>query len=457
MGSSRSRVVIMGAAGMDYHVFNAYFRDNEEYDVVGFTMAAEQNLGTVGSLRTYPPLLAGKLYPKGIPTYLESELPSLVKRLDVDEVVFAYSDTSYNYLMSAASAALAAGANFTLISPRFVQLKSKRPVVGVCAVRTGCGKSQTARRVYEILKSKGLRVVAVREPMPYGDLASQVWQRFASYEDLDKAGATVEEREEYEPYIDNGMVIYAGCDYAEILKHAEAEADVIVWDGGNNEIAFFQTDCLIVLTDPLRPGHENTYHPGEVNLRLADVVVINKEDSASALNIAAVRETVKAVNPTAVIVDADSPLTVADPAAIKGKRVLVIEDGPTTTHGGMGYGAGRVAAERFGAGEVIDPKPYVSGTLAREMSHYPHLDRVVPAMGYNREQLLDLEKAINAADCDLVLSGTPIDLARLVRANKPIVRVRYNLKERGKPDLDSLLSLLLEKKGLMAGHGAARP
>jgi predicted GTPase len=436
----------MGAAGMDYHVFNMCFRDNPEYEVVAFTMAAEQNLGTVGGLRTYPPSLAGELYPRGIPTFLEKDLTDLVQKLAVEEVVFAYSDVSHNYVMSLASAALVAGANFRLISPRFLQLQSHKPVVAVCAVRTGCGKSQTSRRVYEILKSKGLKVVAVREPMPYGDLEKQVWQRFASYEDLDKARVTIEEREEYEPYIENGMVIYAGCDYAEILKHAEAEADAIVWDGGNNEISFFKPDCLVVLVDPLRPGHETTYHPGEVNLRQADVVVINKEDSARPEDILRVRVNVKTANPGAVIIDADSPLEVADPAAIKGKRVLVIEDGPTVTHGGMAYGAGKIAAREFGAAEIIDPKPYASGLLARELVHFGHLQKVLPAMGYSDEQLKELEDAVNKADCDVVVSGTPIDLSRIIKANKPIIRVKYRLLERSKPDLDAVITDMLKRK-----------
>ncbi|MBI5836705.1 MAG: GTPase [Candidatus Eisenbacteria bacterium] len=456
MNNGRKRVLILGAAGMDYHVFNTHFRGDESSEVVGFTMAAEQNLGTVGSMRTYPPVLAGPLYPKGIPTHLENDLSDLIPKLGVDEVVFAYSDTSYGYLMSLAAKALAAGASYRIVAPRFVQLPATKPVFAVCAVRTGCGKSQTSRRVYEILKNRGLRVVAIREPMPYGDLAQQVWQRFASYEDLDRAKVTIEEREEYEPYIENGMVIYAGCDYAEILKHAEAEADVIVWDGGNNEIAFYQTDCLIVLTDPLRPGHETSYHPGEVNLRMADVVVINKEDSARAEDIASVRAAVKRANPRAVIVDADSPLTVDDPAAVKGKRVLVIEDGPTVTHGGMGYGAGYVAAKRHGAASLVDPRPFCRGALKLEMERNPQLVDVLPAMGYSAEQLKELEDAINAADCDLVLSGTPIDLARIIHPNKPIVRVRYRLQEKGRPNLEEILGAVLARKGVASAQAGGR-
>lgn len=442
------RTIIVGAAGMDYHVFNTYFRDNPAYRVVAFTMAAEQNLGTVGGLRTYPRSLAGRLYPKGIPTYLERDLAKLVRELKADEVVFAYSDVSHNYVMSLASSVLAAGADFRFIAADSVQLKSRRPVIAVCAVRTGCGKSQTSRRVYEIIKELGYKAVAVREPMPYGDLEKQVWQRFATYEDLDRNKTTIEEREEYEPYIDNGMVIYAGCDYAEILKHAEAEAEVIVWDGGNNEIAFFKPDCLIVITDPLRPGHEVTWHPGELNLRMADVVVINKEDSARKEDIATVRANTRRVNPKAVIIDADSPQDVADPSLIRGKRVLVVEDGPTVTHGGMSYGAGRLAAVRFGAKQIIDPRPCAVGALAREMRHFPHLVDVLPAMGYSKKQLKELEATINRADCDTVVSGTPIDLERIIKVNKPIVRVGYRLKEKSRPGLAAVIKRTLKAKGL---------
>ncbi len=443
----RKRVLIVGAVGMDYHVFNTVFRDNDQYEVVGFTMAAEQNLGTIAGGRPYPASLAGKLYPNGIPTFSEHDLGAKVRELKVDEVVFAYSDIKYQPLMNLAAEALAAGADWRLVAPRLTQLKSKRPVVAVCAVRTGCGKSQTSRRAYEVITGMGLKTVAVREPMPYGDLEKMVWQRFANYEDLDKAGSTIEEREEYEPYIENGMAIYAGVDYAEILKHAEEEADVIVFDGGNNEISFFKPDLLIVVTDPLRAGHGTAYHPGEVNLRMADVVVINKEDTATPEQIALVEATARAVNPDAVIVHAESPLEVAAPDAIKGKRVLVVEDGPTVTHGGMAFGAGRLAAERFGAAEIIDPKPYATGSLARELEHSSHLKDVLPAMGYSKDQLDELETAINKADCDAVVSGTPIDLSRLIKANKPIVRVKYSLKEKGTPDLEQIITDKLGKSG----------
>jgi len=447
---NRKRVIIVGAVGMDYHVFNTYFRDNPEYEVVAFTMAKEQNLGTTGGLRPYPASLCGKLYPQGIPTRYEHELPSLIKELRAEEVVFAYSDVSHVHLMNLASQVLVAGASWHLIAPRFLQIQSKKPVAAVCAVRTGCGKSQTSRRVYEILRSKGLKVAAVREPMPYGDLEKQVWQRFATYKDLDDQKATIEEREEYEPYIDNGMVIYAGCDYVEVLKHAEAEADVIVWDGGNNEIAFYKPDCLIVLVDPLRPGHELLYHPGEVNLRSADAVVINKEDTAKPEDIEKVRANVKQANPRAVIIDAYSPLSVADPDAVKGKRVLVVEDGPTVTHGGMGYGAGKIAAQQFGSEEMVNPRPFAVGSLAKTFDEFKHLQNVLPAMGYSKEQLKELEDAINQTDCDVVISGTPIDLTRIIKANKPIVRVSYRLQEKSKPDLEVLLTDMLKRKGLGA-------
>ena len=444
--ASKKRVLIIGAVGMDYHVFNTYFRDNAEYDVVGFTMAAEQNLGTTGGNRPYPASLAGKLYPKGIPTFLEHDLEKLIPELKVDDVVFAYSDVSHVYLMNLASKVLVAGANFRLIAPKNVQIQANKPIAAVCAVRTGCGKSQTSRLVYEIIKNKGLRVVAIREPMPYGDLEKQVWQRFATYEDLDTQKATIEEREEYEPYIDNGMVIYAGCDYAEILKHAEA--DVIVWDGGNNEISFYKPDFLAVIVDPLRPGHELRYHPGEVNLRSADAVIINKEDSAKAGDIEKVRANIKFANPGAVIIDADSPLTVPDPAAVKGKRVLVVEDGPTVTHGGMGYGAGKIAAVQFGAKEMVDPRPFVSGSLVKTFEEFKHLQKVLPAMGYTAGQLKDLEDTINRTDCDIVLSGTPIDLTRIIKVNKPVIRVSYRLQEKSKPDLEELITAMLARKGL---------
>ncbi len=435
----RKRVLIVGAVGMDYHVFNTVFRDNEQYEVVGFTMAAEQNLGTIAGGRPYPASLAGKLYPNGIPTFSENDLGAKVRELKVDEVVFAYSDIKYRTLMNLAAEALAAGADWRLVAPRLAQLKSKRPVIAVCAVRTGCGKSQTSRRAYEIITGMGLKTVAVREPMPYGDLEKMVWQRFASYEDLANAGSTIEEREEYEPYIENGMVIYAGVDYAEILRHAEEESDVIVFDGGNNEISFFKPDLLIVVTDPLRAGHGTAYHPGEVNLRMADVVVINKEDTATPEQVATVEATIQAVNPRATVVHADSPLEVADPDAINGKRVLVVEDGPTLTHGEMPYGAGMIAAKQFEAGEVVDPAPVATGTIKATLEKFSHIKNLLPAMGYHEQQLKDMQDSINAVDCDLVLLGTPIDLRLVVKIEKPAMRVFYDLADHGEPTLAGLI------------------
>lgn len=445
------RTIIVGAAGMDYHVFNTVYRDNPDYQVVAFTLAPEQNLGTVGGLRRFPASLAGERYPEGIPTFPETDLTKLIRDLKANEVVFAYSDVSHKHVMHVASTALAAGAGFRLHSPAEVQLKSSRLVVAVCAIRTGCGKSQTSRRVYSLLQGLGLRVVAVREPMPYGDLERQVWQRFASWEDLDRANATIEEREEFEPYIENGMVIYAGCDYAEILRRAEAEADAIVFDGGNNEVSFFKPDCLIVVADPLRAGAETDYHPGEVNLRMADVVVINKEDSATPRQIQRVMKSVRQVNPTARVVHAESPLTVSNPEEIKGKRALVVEDGPTVTHGDMAYGAGLIAARQFGAAEIIDPRAAAVGSLRQALNRFRHLKAVLPAMGYSQEQLSDLAQTINLAECDVVVSGTPIDLSRIVRVNKPIVRVRYGLRELGSPNLEDILSELVSTKRARGG------
>jgi predicted GTPase len=435
---ARKKVVIIGAAGMDYHVFNTYFRGNNEYDVVAFTIAAEQNLGTTGqALRTYPAELAGELYPEGIPTFMESELEKVIQEKNADEVVFAYSDVSHVYLMNLASRALSAGANFRLIAPKNVMLKSKKPVIAVCAVRTGCGKSQTSRWVGEQLKKQRLKVVMVREPMPYGNLVEQKAIRYASIDDLKKYGATIEEMEEYEPHIDKGFVVYAGVDYAEILKQAEAEADVIIFDGGNNEISFYVPDLLIVVTDPLRAGHGTSYHPGEVNLRMADAVVINKENSADPSDIQKVVDTTRKANPDAGIYHADSTLTVH--GDIKGKRVLVIEDGPTTTHGGMPFGAGFVAAKQAGC-EIIDPRPFLKGSLEHVFKEFPHLEKIIPAMGYTEQQLRDLEDTVNAADCELVVSGTPIDISRIIHVNKPVVRVSYELAPR-----DEALAGLIEE------------
>lgn len=436
---ARRKVIIMGAAGMDYHVFNTYFRDNPEYEVVGFTIAAEQNLGTTegGGLRTYPPELAGKLYPEGIPTFYEENLEEVIEKTGAEEVVLAYSDISHEYVMHLASRALSAGANFRLIAPKHVMLKSKKPVLSVCAVRTGCGKSQTTRWIGLKLKEKGLKVVVVREPMPYGDLRKQIWQRFATLEDLKKYECTIEEMEEYEPHITHGLVVYAGVDYLEILKRAEEEADVILWDGGNNEISFFVPDLLIVVVDPLRPGHEIKYHPGEVNLRMADVIVINKENSAKEEKTQAVMDNIKKVNSKAKIVHANSVIKVH--GDIEGKRVLVIEDGPTVTHGGMPYGAGYVVAKENNC-EIIDPRPYAVGEIKKTFEEFHHLKNVLPAMGYSKRQLKELEETINTAECDLVVSGTPIDLNRIIKVNKPIVRVTYELEPK-----DALLEEVLDE------------
>lgn len=434
--SHRQRVIIMGAAGRDFHNFNTVFRDNPLYEVVAFT--ATQIPDIEG--RTYPPELAGSLYPKGIPIYPEEELDRLIAEHDVDQVVFAYSDVSHEYVMHKASQALAAGADFRLIGGKHTMLRSSKPVVAVCAVRTGCGKSQTTRRVCEVLRSLGKRVVVVRHPMPYGDLAAQAVQRFASFEDLDRHNCTIEEREEYEPHLARGVVVYAGIDYEAILRQAEAEADVVVWDGGNNDLPFFKPDLHIVVVDPHRPTHGATYHPGEANLRLADVVVINKVDTADLQNIATARDLVYATNPRAIVVEAASPIFVEDPMAIRGKDVLVIEDGPTLTHGEMSYGAGIVAARRFGAAHIVDPRPWAVRSIAETFQKYPNTGPLLPAMGYGKQQIEDLSETINNVPCDLVLVATPIDLARVATIHRPTQRVRYELQEIGQPTLADILA-----------------
>ncbi|MBN1179381.1 MAG: GTPase [Anaerolineae bacterium] len=430
-----NRVIIMGAAGRDFHNFNTYFRNNPDYQVVAFTATQIPNIEG----RKYPPELSGSLYPEGIPIYPESDLVDLIRRHDVDQVIFAYSDVSHEYVMHKASQVLAAGADFRLMGLGTTLLESTKPVVAVCAVRTGAGKSQTTRRVCDLLQQMGKKVVAIRHPMPYGDLAAQAVQRFADYDDLDRHKCTIEEREEYEPHIDRGVVVYAGVDYEAILRQAETEADVIVWDGGNNDLPFYKPDLYIVVADPHRPGHEMTYHPGEANLRAADVVVINKVDTAGPEGIATVRDSVFAVNPSAVMIEAASPIFVDDLQAIRGKRVLVVEDGPTLTHGGMTYGAGVVAAKRFGAAELVDPRPYAVGTIAKTFEKYSHIGALLPAMGYGDEQVRDLEETINRADCDLVLAATPIDLRRLIDVRHPMDRVRYELQVVGQPTLEDVL------------------
>lgn len=438
----RKKVIIMGAAGRDFHNFNVFFRDNEEYEVVAFT--ATQIPDIEG--RKYPPELAGKLYPNGIPIYSEDELEDLIKKFKVDFVVFAYSDVSHEYVMNRASRAMAAGASFMLLGPSHTMLTSTKPVISVCAVRTGSGKSQTTRRVAEILKKLGKKTVVIRHPMPYGDLTKQVVQRFGSFEDLDKHNCTVEEREEYEPHIDRGNVVYAGVDYERILRQAEQEADVILWDGGNNDFPFFKPDLHIVVVDPHRPGHEVTYHPGETNLRLADVIVINKIDTAYPEDIQIVRENSRSANPRAVIIEAASPIFVENYEAIKGKKVLVIEDGPTLTHGEMSYGAGYVAAEKYGAAEIVDPRPYAVGSIKETYEKYTQLEVILPAMGYSPKQLKELEETINAVPADLVIVATPINLGKILKINKPYVRVKYELQEIGKPDLEDIIKEFFEKR-----------
>jgi len=434
------RVLIMGAAGRDFHNFNVYFRDNPEYDVVAFTATQIPNIEG----RAYPPELAGAAYPDGIPIFSESELLELIGEQRIDQVVFAYSDVPHEYVMHKASLVLAAGADFRLMGMGTTTLKSSRPVISICAGRTGSGKSQTTRRVAELLRRAGKQVVVVRHPMPYGNLVDQACQRYASYADLDRYECTIEEREEYEPHIDRGVIVYAGVDYASILAEAEKEADIILWDGGNNDLPFYLPDLHIVVLDPHRPGHELRYHPGEANLRAADVVVINKIDTAEPAGVATVRQSILEANPTATVIDAASPIYVDEPAAIRGKRVLVIEDGPTLTHGEMAYGAGVVAAGRFGAAQIVDPRPYAVGSIRATYEKYPTTGDVLPAMGYGAEQVAELEQTINRTPCDLIIIATPIDLRRLVRIEHPSQRVRYELQEIGKPDLADVLEPWLQ-------------
>lgn len=434
----RTKVIIMGAAGRDFHNFNVFFRNNEAYQVVAFT--ATQIPGIEG--RRYPPQLAGPLYPEGIPIEPEENLPQLIEKYGVQVVVFSYSDVSHQHVMERAAVAGAAGADFWLLGPTSTQVASEKPVVAVCAVRTGCGKSQTTRRVAEILKESGKKVAVVRHPMPYGDLAAQAVQRFASYSDLDAAGCTIEEREEYEPHIDRGNVVFAGVDYEAILRQAEREADVILWDGGNNDFPFYRPDLLIVVADPLRAGHENTYWPGSLNIRRADVVVINKVDSAGLAEVERLRAAVFALNPTARVIEAASPISVEDPQVIAGKKVLVVEDGPTVTHGEMPFGAGAVAARKLGA-QLVDPRPYAVGSIADTFARYPHLDAVLPAMGYGEKQIAELAATVARVPCEAIVIATPIDLRRLLELPRPATRVRYELQEIGRPTLEEVLAPLL--------------
>lgn len=433
---SRIRTIIMGAAGRDFHNFNTVYRDNEKYEVVAFTATQIPNIEG----RKYPHELAGKLYPNGIDIYSESELPELIKKFDVEEVVFAYSDVTYDYVMHKSALVNSLGADFKLMGTKETQVKSTKPVIGITAVRTGSGKSQTTRRVARILMDLGYKVAAIRHPMPYGDLVKQKVQRFADYSDLDKHECTIEEREEYEPHIDAGEIVFAGVDYEAILREAEKEVDIILWDGGNNDFSFYKTDLLIVVADPLRPGHETSYYPAEVNIRMADVVVINKIDSAKPEDVNAVRENVHKYNPNALIIEAASPIFVDDPEAIRGKRVLVVEDGPTLTHGGMKIGAGWVAARRYGAGEIVDPRPFAVGEITATYVKYPETGMILPAMGYGEKQVRDLETTINNADVDMVVIGTPIDLTRVMKINKPSQRVGYELGEIGTPNLKGVLT-----------------
>ncbi len=434
---NKIRVLIMGAAGRDFHVFNTCFRDNPDYEVVAFTATQIPDIDG----RKYPPELAGDLYPQGVPIYSETDLIPLIQSERIDQVVFAYSDVSHETVMHKASRVLAAGADYMLIGTRRTQLISSKPVVAVTAVRTGCGKSQTTRRVSQILREQGLKVVVVRHPMPYGNLVEQAVQRFETYDDLARHKVTIEEREEYEPHLDNGVVVYAGVDYEAILRQAEQEADVVLWDGGNNDMSFFKPTINILVTDPHRAGHETSYHPGETNLYLADAIVINKIDSAHPDDVLKLRETILNLRPDVPIIEAASPLLIDDGEQIRGKRVLVVEDGPTLTHGGMTFGAGVVAARRFGAAELIDPRPFARGTIQTTYEKYPHMTQILPAMGYGDQQQADLEATINASDAELVLIATPIDLARLIKIQKPTLRVRYELQEIGQPNLESVLKL----------------
>jgi len=443
----KRNVIIIGAAGRDFHNFNTYFRGNEAYNVVAFTAAQIPDIDG----RKYPAELAGDLYPDGIPIYAEEDLPKLIKELKVDDCVFAYSDVTYQKVMSVSAIVNAAGANFTLLGPKDTMVKSVKPVIAVGAIRTGCGKSQTSRRIIELLMEQGLKVVAVRHPMPYGNLVEQKVQRFATIEDLARHKCTVEEMEEYEPHVVRGNVIYAGVDYEAILRAAEQDpdgCDVVIWDGGNNDFPFYKPDLNITVVDPHRPGHELSYYPGEVTLRLADAVVINKMDSASPEGIQTVRENINKVNPKAIVIDGASPIKVDNPAAIKGKKVLVVEDGPTLTHGEMKIGAGVVAAQKFGAAQLVDPRPFTVGKLSETFRIYPNIGTLLPAMGYGEEQLRDLEKTINNVECDAVVIGTPIDLNRIIKINKPNTRVYYDLQEIGYPDLKGLIDDFVKKHNL---------
>ena len=444
---SKKNIIIMGAAGRDFHNFNTYYRDNELYNVVAFTATQIPDIDG----RKYPAELAGSLYPDGIPIFAEEELVKLIDELAVDECVFSYSDLHYTKVMNLSSVVNAAGANFLLLGPKDTMVKSKKPVIAVVATRTGCGKSQTSRKVVEYLMAKGLNVVAIRHPMPYGDLIAQKVQRFAEVEDLAKHKCTIEEMEEYEPHVVRGNVIYAGVDYEAIVRAAEEDpkgCDVIIWDGGNNDFPFYNPDLTITVADPHRPGHELSYYPGEVNMRIADAIVINKMDSAGPEGIQIVRESIEKVNPKAIVIDGASPIRVDDPSVIREKRVLVVEDGPSLTHGEMKLGAGTVAAKKYGAGEIVDPRPFTVGKLSETFKIYPDIGILLPAMGYGEEQLKDLEATINNTDCDSVIIGTPIDLTRIINITKPNTRVYYDLQEIGEPTLEGVLNEFVKKHNL---------
>ena len=444
---TKKKVIILGAAGRDFHNFNTYYRGNSDYDVVAFTATQIPDIDG----RKYPVELAGDLYPEGIPIYAEENLEKLIKQHDVDDCVFSYSDLPYEKVMNISSLINAAGANFILLGPGDTMVKSEKPVISVVATRTGCGKSQTSRKVVEYLMAKGLKVVAIRHPMPYGDLVAQKVQRFAEVADLEKHKCTIEEMEEYEPHVVRGNVIYAGVDYEAIVRAAEKDpdgCDVIIWDGGNNDFSFYNSDLTITVADPHRPGHELSYYPGEVNMRLADAIIINKMDTASPEGIQTVRESIDKVNPNALVIDGASPVKVDDPTVIKGKRVLVVEDGPTLTHGEMKLGAGTIAARKYGAAEYVDPRPFTLGKLKETFEIYPEIGILLPAMGYGAEQLKDLETTINNTDCDSVIIGTPIDLTRIIDIKKPNTRVYYDLQEIGEPTLDGILTDFVKKHNL---------
>jgi len=430
------KAIIMGAAGRDFHNFNVHLRENNNYKIVAFTAAQIPDIEG----RKYPPELSGELYPDGIPIYPEEKLTELIKDNNIDEVFFSYSDVPHEYVMHKASEVQAAGASFSLLGPKETMIKSQKPLISVCAVRTGCGKSQTTRKIAKMLKEKGKKVVVIRHPMPYGDLAKQAVQRFAAYEDMIKHDCTIEEMEEYEPHIKEGIVVYAGVDYGKILEKAEQEAEIILWDGGNNDIPFYWSDTAFVVADPHRPGHELLYYPGETNFRIADVIIINKMDTAEKENVDTILNNIEKFNPKAKIIKANSVIKVKDQQEISGKKVLVIEDGPTLTHGEMKYGAGIVAAEKYGAAQIIDPRPFAVGSIKETFEKYSHLDRVLPAMGYGKKQMEELAQTIDNSPCDLVVSGTPIDLGRLIKTNKKILRVQYDLEEIGSPNLNDILS-----------------